>query len=140
MTIKRVFICGPYTSPDRWQEEQNVRSAEEVGYRVAQAGAYPVIPHANTRHYFSGIQTPQFWYAATMAEMRTCDALVMVPGWAQSTGAVAEKAEAERLGIPVFLHVRDIIKCLETEGETTAQRKEHIKEFEKTLPEWMRSK
>jgi len=47
--IKRVFICGSYTSPDRWTEEQNVRNAEAVGYRVSLAGCYPVIPHANTR-------------------------------------------------------------------------------------------
>jgi len=49
-----------------------------------------------------------------MAEMRTCDAVLMVPGWAQSVGAVAEKAEAERLGIPVFLHVRDLVEWLES--------------------------
>ncbi|MDD5542924.1 MAG: DUF1937 family protein [Acidobacteriia bacterium] len=112
--IKRCYVAGAFTADTRWQEEQNVRNAEAVGYRVALAGCYPVIPHANTRHYFLGIQTPQFWYEATMAEMMTCDAVVMVPGWAQSVGAVAEKAEAERLDIPVFLHVRDLVTWLES--------------------------
>ena len=110
--IRRVYVAGRFTAPSRWEEEKNVREAESVGYRVASVGAYPVIPHSSTRHYFIGVRPPEFWYEATMAEMRTCDAVVMVPGWTQSVGAVAEKSEAERLGIPVFIHVRDLVTWL----------------------------
>lgn len=108
MSIKRVYIAGPYTGDTRWEQEENVRRAEAMGYQVALLGAYPVIPHANTRHYFSDAQPPTFWYEATMDELQTCHALMMVPGWSSSKGAKAEKAEAERLGIPVFIKIRDL--------------------------------
>jgi hypothetical protein len=106
--IFRVYVAGPYAAATRWEEEQHVRRAEAVGYEVARRGAYPVIPHTNTRPLFSDLHDADWWYAATLAELRTCDAVVLVPGWRQSTGATREKEAAEQAGIPVFLHVRDL--------------------------------
>jgi len=108
MTIRRVYIAGPYAADTKWEEEQNVRRAEEVGYEVARLGAYPVIPHANTRHYFSDVQPPDFWYAATMAEMKTCDAVLLVDGWKGSVGATAEAEEAFIDGIYVFTEIHKL--------------------------------
>jgi hypothetical protein len=116
MSIKRIYIAGPYTSDDPWEAEQFVREAERWGYMVAKRGACPVIPHANTRHYFRGIQTPEWWYEATLAELRTCDAILLFPWWQESKGSVAEKAEAERLGLKIFdsekagMRIKDMVE------------------------------
>lgn len=96
-----VYIAGPFRAVTAWEIENNVRRAEEVGFLVAQAGAMPLIPHANTR-FFHGHQTEQFWLDGTLELLRRCDALMLLPTWAQSSGARGEKAEAERLGLPVF--------------------------------------
>jgi hypothetical protein len=101
-TIKRVYVSGPYVNKDRWIEECNVRTAELFGYMVAALGAYPVIPHANTRPYFSSIQTPEFWYLATLEMVSACDAVLMIGDYATSKGALLEFNEAKRLNIPVF--------------------------------------
>jgi hypothetical protein len=100
--VRLVYIVGPYRAETRWEEEQNVRRAEEVAYGVAQAGAYPVCPHSATRPYFADAQPGAFWIAATLEMMRRCDAVCMVAGWKKSDGARVERAEAERLGLPVF--------------------------------------
>jgi hypothetical protein len=98
-----VYIAGPYRAATRWEEERNVRAAEALGYAVAELGAYPVIPHCCTRPYFADAQPGSFWLAATLELLRRCDAVLLAAGWEQSEGAQAEKAEAHRLGLPVFL-------------------------------------
>lgn len=106
--IKLVFIAGPYRSPTRYGTEKNVRNAEEVAIEVAKAGAYPVCPHANTRTYFEDLQNDEFWLQATRELLRRCDAVIFVPGWRQSEGSLAEYEEAKRIGLPTFLHIREL--------------------------------
>lgn len=102
MKPRLAYIAGRYRSADAWGVEQNIRAAEAVAYEVAKLGLYPVCPHTNTRGYFESVGTDEFWLAGTIELLRRCDVVVMVPGWGTSVGACAEKAEAERLGIPVF--------------------------------------
>lgn len=100
--MKLIYICGPYRAETRWEEECNVRRAETIGHMVAALGAYPIIPHSNTRPYFGDAQPAEFWLEGTLELMRRCDAVLLVGGWANSVGARAEKFEAEKLKIPVF--------------------------------------
>ena len=97
-----VYIAGPYRNAVPWLCEQNIRAAETMGYRIALLGAYPIIPHSNTRAYFSSAASDALWLAGTLELMRRCDAVVFLPSWTESSGARAEHAEAERLGIKVF--------------------------------------
>ena len=99
--MKVVYIAGKFRGKTAWHVARNVRAAEEVGYQVAALGAMPLIPHANTAH-FDGTLTAEFWLEGTMELLRRCDAVIMVPGWLDSKGALAERAEAGRLGLPVF--------------------------------------
>ena len=100
--MKLIYIAGPYRASTRWNEERNVRDAEKVAHAVVAIGGMPVCPHSNTRHYFSDLQSPEWWLAATLELMRRCDAVYLMRGWTSSEGAKGEDAEARRLGIPVF--------------------------------------
>jgi hypothetical protein len=99
--MKVVYVAGRFRGKTAWHVAENVRAAEQVGYHVAAAGAMPLIPHANTAH-FDGTMTAEFWLEGTMELLRRCDAVMMVPGWLDSKGALAERAEAQRIGLPVF--------------------------------------
>ncbi|HVZ89589.1 MAG TPA: DUF1937 family protein [Polyangia bacterium] len=99
--MRVVYVAGRYRAENAWLVAENIRAAERVGYEVASLGLMPLIPHANTAH-FDGTMSPEFWLEGTMELLRRCDAIVMVPGWEQSQGAVAERAEAFRLGKQVF--------------------------------------
>jgi len=111
-SIPRVYIAGPFTAKTRWEEEQNVRQAEGLGYAVAELGAYPVIPHTNTRPLFIDLQTPEWWYVATLESMFTCNAVLLTADWQESTGARNEKEQAEKRGIPVFYTLTELYKWL----------------------------
>ncbi len=86
--------------------DANIARAEDIGIKVAELGAMPVIPHANTsRPDFEHVQPYPFWIAGTLALLRRCDAMILTAYWEKSFGARGEKAEAELLGIPVFFTV-----------------------------------
>jgi len=99
--MKVVYIAGPFTGDTAWAIEQNIRKAEELALRVAQMGGAPLCPHTNTR-FFHGTCTAEFWYAATMALLKKCDAIVMVNGWEESKGSKEEHAWALDNNVPVF--------------------------------------
>jgi hypothetical protein len=99
--MKVVYIAGPFTGATAWEVECNVRRAEEMALAVAEAGAMPLCPHTNSR-FFHGQRNPAFWYAGTMELLRRCDAIVLIKGWRKSTGSIAEREEALRLGLTVF--------------------------------------
>jgi hypothetical protein len=52
--------------------------------------------------YLSGAAPDEVWLEGDLELMRRCDAVLLVPGWKQSSGTVAEVTEARRMGLPVF--------------------------------------
>lgn len=105
--MKLIYVAGPFSGETAWDVEKNVRNAEQAGWRIAEQGGMPVIPHANSRFFF-GQFTAQFWYDGTMELMRRCDAIFVLPGFQNSKGTLAEIEEAEAKKIPVFYHYRDL--------------------------------
>ena len=99
--MRTVYVAGPFRADSAWDIEFNIRSAEAIGLQVARLGGVPVVPHAMYRFY-TGALPDQFWLDATLEVLRRCDAILLCPRWEKSFGSRGEKAEAERLGLPVF--------------------------------------
>src|SRR5574337_1733709 len=95
-----IYIAGKFRGTTPWDVECNIREAEFWGLFVAQHGGIPLIPHTMFRH-FDGSLPDEFWLSATMDLLRRCDALYLIPNWTESRGAIAERAEAERLNLPI---------------------------------------
>jgi nucleoside 2-deoxyribosyltransferase len=100
--VRLVYIAGAYRAPTPWGVEQNIRAAEDLAVKVHAAGMFAVCPHANARHMEGGDITDAHMLAGTLELMRRCDAVILVSNWRTSSGALAEVAEATRIGIPVF--------------------------------------
>lgn len=96
-----VYIAGPYSGPDALAVEHNVRAAEDASYELYRRGMAPVCPHTTARHHDASVSY-KFMCRATMATMFRCDAVLVLPNWRKSKGAVAEVEAAREIGLPVF--------------------------------------
>jgi hypothetical protein len=100
-----------------WVVEQNVRNAEALAFEVMNLGAFPIIPHANTR-FFHGLATYEFWIEGTRILMeRSADFAITVEAigfpWKHSKGSVGEVEHMGLLGRPVFHSLRPLRAWLE---------------------------
>ena len=109
--FKLIYVAGHYRHEDPFRVEENIFRARQAGYQIALLGAMPVIPHANTAHY-DALHDGQWWLDATLELMRRCDAVYLLPNWRGSNGTKGERAEALRLGLPVFEDMLDVGRWL----------------------------
>ena len=96
-----VYIAGPFRAVNQWEQERNVRMAEELALDVWQMGGVAICPHTNTR-YFQGVLPDHVWLTGDLEIVRRCDALLLCPGWERSVGAQSERTLALKLDIPIF--------------------------------------
>lgn len=97
-----IYVAGKLAGANNFEIKKNVWEAEQLAMEVVRLGAVPLIPHANTGFTFFGVGEEEFWYEATLELLRRCNAVILVPNWKESKGAVGEVEEARARGIPVF--------------------------------------
>jgi len=116
-----IYIAGPYRGPDRVAITSNIANARAVAVQAAAMGWFPVCPHLNTAHMEDDLPCypDDFWLAGTMLLMEKCAAVVLVTGWQNSTGTLAEIARAKQLGIPVFTNHKFLPEADEFRPKTT---------------------
>lgn len=96
-----IYVGGPFRAKTSWERTFHIRRAEMVGLRVAVAGATPVIPHTMYGNY-DGTFDDEFWLDVTMRLLQVCEGMFVCDGWERSQGTLAEIADCEHKGRPVF--------------------------------------
>ena len=116
--MKVVYIAGRYKAPTECEIFGNIMAARSVAMEVWRMGAVALCPHLNTM-LFGGLAYPddpqrdrRVWLDGDIELLRRCDALITVPGWQQSSGALAEVDLAVTLGIPAFNDAKDLREWL----------------------------
>lgn len=100
-----VYVASPYTLGG---VEANVVASIEAGEAIVATGkAIPVLPLLSHLWEVNRPHSYEFWIHYTMWLLSTCDMVVRLPG--ESKGADGEVAEAERLGLPVFFGLDDLL-------------------------------
>lgn len=94
-----VYLAGPYLAPDPvW----NTHDVVKLASRLYESNlVVPVVPHLTLLWHAIEPRPAEYWYAYDLHLLRRCDAVLRLAG--ESRGADIETAEAEALGIPVFL-------------------------------------
>lgn len=108
--IPVVYVAGPYRGPNRSAIELNIQAARHIGKLCCVKGWSPIIPHANTGHLDEALpgMSDEFWLESTMELLRRADAVVLVPGWENSSGTLSEIGEAKCRGIPVYASLSEV--------------------------------
>ena len=88
--MKRIYISGPITNdPDYMTKfEAAENELREMGYTSI---VNPAKVNANLPSDFDH----RSYMECSLAQLRCCEAVLMLKGWAQSKGAAVEKAIAE---------------------------------------------
>jgi len=73
------------------------------------------VPHSLSRVLY-GVQSESAAYEGTLALLRVCDAVLLLPNWEQSMGARVERCEAISRRMPVFHGVAEVRAWLDKEG------------------------
>ncbi len=109
--MPHVYIAGKFTAPTPAETLAHIERAEAVAAEIISQTEQLVVlvPHSLGRSFISGPGSPAYWYAATMSLLDRCDAILMLPGWDESRGAVRELARAKELGMQVFFRVEDLL-------------------------------
>lgn len=101
MSKRIAFISGPFRAASTWQQELNIRRAEEVALEVWRLGAAVLCPHSNSGH-FEGAMPDDEFLDGYLAMLERMDAIVLLPRWSESEGSQREFRHAQTHGIPIF--------------------------------------
>ena len=92
--MKLIYIAAPYTDDPIGNTERARVQADRV---KSDGRAFPVTPHL-----LGGEGQAEYMYTGTLELMRRCDAVLTLPRWETSRGAMSEVRTADRMPLPVF--------------------------------------
>ena len=91
------YTAGPYRAKCEFEVVQNILRAEQWALELWRRKIPVICPHKNTALMGGAHGLPDdVWLKGDLIMIRRCDVVVMIPGWEQSSGSVAEKALAEK--------------------------------------------
>jgi hypothetical protein len=106
--VPLIYIAGPLSADTPLERHRNIERARDLGFLVAKAGGYPVIPHLNTgQEFFGTLDENELWIPGTMELLRRCDALVSLSSWVNSKGARAEVEWAQSVRMPCHCYAEE---------------------------------
>jgi len=108
--MKRVYVAGPISKGDIWA---NVRRGVEVGLQLLDFGFAVFIPQLSMYaepDALAGSKRYEEWLDNDFSWIEVSDCVLRIPG--ESAGADREVAHAEKLGIPVFYSLEDLISLM----------------------------
>jgi hypothetical protein len=96
-----VYVSGPYTG----DIDANIERAAQVAAELWEMGHVVICPHTNTAHFEERCNaTYEHYLKGDLVILSVCDVVVMLEGWQESRGAVAERNHAVEWGIPVYYY------------------------------------
>ena len=105
--VKLLYLAGQFSAPAGDSDplhtvRANILAASRIALEAARAGWMPVCPHKNSSGFEHTEIPASFWYEGDIALMLRCDAVLMLPGWRASKGAIAEHEAATAAGMGVY--------------------------------------
>ena len=117
----RVFIIGPITNPDPMALLRNIQAGLVMTARLYDAGFAPFPLWCDfTAVMQTRTATANDIKDASLAWLRCCEVVLVLPGWESSAGAQAEHSLADQLGVPVVYSFEDLVMLRTNQEEYAA--------------------
>lgn len=105
-----LYLSGPYTATEGQTVADNIEVARQFAVLAWRAGWAAFCPHLNTAHFEDHCDLAHAdWLDGDLAIIERMDpdrdAMMMLPGWTASQGALQERSAALKRGIRVFQHL-----------------------------------
>lgn len=101
---KLVYIAGPYSANTQQEIEANITRAIGAAVWCAEHRIFYFCPHMNSAYMDKlSPNTPVlFYYAMDEEILSRCDAVLVLPGWENSEGTLAEIEYCKLHHVPYF--------------------------------------
>jgi len=109
--MMRVFISGPYTLGD---VAINVSKAMNIANDLINLGYAPFCPHLTHFLHINKPQKYEKWLELDIKFLEVCDVVLRIPG--KSNGADLEVEYANKIGLPVFYSIDELLKFFKEKG------------------------
>ncbi|KKM75580.1 hypothetical protein LCGC14_1388850 [marine sediment metagenome] len=101
--MKVIYVAGPYTAVRKCELEDNIRHATRAAKELWQEGWAVICPHTNSAHFEDTPRTVyNTWLNGYIEILSRCDAIYMLKGWEESSGASFEHATAIARGMEIL--------------------------------------
>lgn len=98
-----IYLAGPYSGKNYSEISDNIDTARQIAIKLWEKGHAVITPHLNTAHFEVDCDCDyEDYMRGDLMIIARCDAMVMLPGWKESKGAVRERQYALDLGMPVY--------------------------------------
>lgn len=105
-----LYLSGPYSATEYSSVTENIETARQFALLAWRAGWAAFCPHLNTAHFEDCCTLAHAdWLDGDLTFIERMDperdAMLMLPSWSQSRGALQERGAALRRRIRVFQHL-----------------------------------
>jgi hypothetical protein len=109
----RVYIAGPYSADNVITVLNNMRVGMRVATKLMLNGFAPFCPFLDYQFQLMLRKdenlTLKHYYDYSMAWLEVSDAIVVLEGWENSNGTLAEIGRAKELNTPVYYGINDFL-------------------------------
>ncbi len=110
--MKRIYVAGAYSADNVIDILDNMRRGMKLAKDVLLAGYAPFCPWMDF-HYSLMLDegerlVVEDYYEYSIAWLEVSDGMILVPGWENSKGTVAEIDKANAFAIPVFSSIKQL--------------------------------
>jgi len=115
--MKRIYVAGKYSDDNVLDVLKNIGRGQSMCSRLHALGYSPYCPWHNKTYVIDNPEaeyTVQQFYDSCMVWLEVSDAVLVLPGWEESTGTIDEICRAAALDVPIFYSLDEMDVCFKT--------------------------